>query len=294
MRPLIGRAKGGRSAARPPVVRRSRRFARLRGRRGLVLSAALAVALAAVAGGVFQLHRTGRFEAWTAQLEAGALAASARLGLVVADIEVEGRAMTGREAILRAVGATRGTPILGVSPSQAKAQLEALPWVRSAAVERRLPGTLFIRLVERQPFAFWQRQGKLVLIDRDGVVITDERLDRFPGLIVIVGDEAPHRAAALIDMLATQPDIAGRVVAAVLVGGRRWNLQLDNGIDVELPEDGPEAAWARLAQLEHSSRLLARDVQTVDMRLPDRLVVRVNPEPAKEPARKGRTAAKNT
>lgn len=292
MRPLIGRAKSGRSVAKQPVVRRSRRLVWLRGRRGV--AAGLAAAVAVIGGGLFELHRSGRFDAWTAQIEDHALAVSARLGLSVADVEVEGRAMTSREAILRAVGATRGMPILGVSPSQAKAQLEALPWVRAAAVERRLPDTLHIRLVERQPLAFWQRQGKLVLIDRDGVVITGERLDRFPGLVVIVGDEAPHRAAALIDMLASQPDIAGRVVAAVLVGGRRWNLQLDNGIGVELPEDGPEAAWARLAQLEHSSRLLARDVRTVDMRLPDRLVVRVNPEPAKEPAKKGRPAAKNT
>lgn len=294
MRRLIGRAKGGQGAAKHPTVRRSRRLLRLRGRRGLVISALVVLAAASIAGGIFQLRRSGRLDALAARAADQALALSARLGLVVADIEVEGRAMTARETILRAVGAARGTPILAVSPAQAKAQLEALPWVRAAAVERRLPDTLHIRLVERRPLAFWQRQGKLVLIDRDGVVITSERLERFPGLIVIVGDEAPPRAAALIDMLATQPDLAGRVVAAVLVGGRRWNLQIDNGISVQLPEDGPEAAWARLAQLEHSSRLLARDVQTVDMRLPDRLVVRVNPEPAKEPAKKGRPAAKNT
>jgi cell division protein FtsQ len=297
MRLLIGRRKtsikaGAKALAKTGPARRGRRRIDLRGWRGKALIGACVVLAAGGSG--FLLQRGGLLDALEPKLAQDGISLAAKLGLVVGNIEVDGRAMTTKAAILRAVGATRGTPILGVSPSQAKAQLEALPWVRSAAVERRLPGTLFIRLVERQPFAFWQRQGKLVLIDRDGVVITDERLDRFPGLIVIVGDEAPRRAAALIDMLATQPDIAGRVVAAVLVGGRRWNLQLDNGIDVQLPEDGPEAAWARLAQLEHSSRLLARDVQTVDMRLPDRLVVRVNPEPAKEPAKKGRSAAKNT
>jgi len=259
----------------------------------MVLAAVVVIA-ASGAGAAFELHRIGRLDTIVAEATERALDASARLGLVVDDIEVEGRVMTGRDAILRAIGATRGTPLLAVSPSQAKTQLEALPWVRSAAVERRLPDTLHIRLVERQPLAFWQRQGKLVLIDRDGVVITGDRLERFPGLIVIVGDDAPRRAATLLDMLASQPDLAGRVVAAVLVGGRRWNLQLDNGIGVQLPEDGPEAAWARLAELEHSSRLLARDVQIVDMRLPDRLVVRVTPEPPKEPVKKGRPAAKNT
>jgi cell division protein FtsQ len=291
MRSLIGRGKGAASAPKATAARRLRRLAWLRSRRGKTVAAALAAMVAAGTGLVLELHR---IEAVIAQSEDRAIALAARLGLVVEDIEVEGRAMTGRDAILRALGATRGTPILAVSPSQAKAQLEALPWVRSAAVERRLPDTLHVRLVERQPLAFWQRQGKLVLIDRDGTVITGDRLDRFPGLIVIVGDDAPRRAAALVDMLASQPDLAGRVVAAVLVGGRRWNLQLDNGIGVQLPEDGSEAAWARLAELEHTSRLLARDVQVVDMRLPDRLVVRINPEPPKEPAKKGRPAAKNT
>ncbi len=294
MRRLIGGSTGAAGAAKQPGVRRSRRPFQLRARRGLMISAAVVASAAAIAGGLFELHRGGRLEPVLAQTADYALALSARIGLVVADIEVEGRVMTGRDAILRAVGASRGTPLLAVSPIQAKAQLEALPWVRSAAVERRLPDTLHIRLLERQPLAFWQRQGKLVLIDRDGVVITGERLERFPGLIVVVGDEAPRHAGALLDILASQPDIAGRVVAAVLVGGRRWNLQLDNGIGVQLPEDGPEAAWARLAELEHSSRLLARDVQIVDMRLPDRLVVRVTPEPPKEPVKKGRPAAKNT
>ena len=294
MRSLIGRRTGAANGAKTPAPRRLRRFAWLRGRRGWTVAGVLIATIAGGAAIAFEPHRSDRLETFVAQSEERAIALGARLGLVVEDIEVEGRAMTGRDAILHAIGATRGTPLFAVSPSQAKAQLEALPWVRSAAVERRLPDTLHIRLVERQPLAFWQRQGKLVLIDRDGAVITGDRLERFPGLIVIVGDEAPRRAAALIDMLASQPDLAGRVVAAVLVGGRRWNLQLDNGIGVQLPEDGSDAAWARLAELEHSSRLLARDVQIVDLRLPDRLVVRVNPEPPKEPVKKGRPPAKST
>jgi cell division protein FtsQ len=95
-------------------------------------------------------------------------------------------------------------------------------------------------------------------------------------------------------MVTSEPDLAGRVVAAVRIGGRRWNLRLDNGIDVELPEDGTATAWAKLAQLERTSRLLARDVQVIDLRLPDRLVLRVTPEPPKEPAKKGRQTAKST
>ena len=296
MRRLIGRSNRAdtksASGAKQAVARRSRR--RFPRDRRDVVRLGLALLLLGSAGGGFALYRTGELTTLATLFENRFIAETARLGLAVTDIEVEGRVMSGREPVLRAIGAERGTPILAVSPTQIKAQLEALPWVRSAAVERRLPDTLHIRLIERTPLAFWQRQGKLLLIDRDGTVITGDKLERFPGLIVTVGDDAPTHAASLLAMLAGEPTLAGRVVAAVRVGGRRWDLHLDNGIDVELPEERAEDAWAQLAQLERSSRLLARNVEVVDMRLPDRLVVRVTPEPPKEPVKKGRQPAKST
>jgi cell division protein FtsQ len=221
---------------------------------------------------------------------------TARLGLVVADIKVEGRETTDRDTILAALGARPGTPILAMSPNRAKEQLETLPWVRSAVVERRLPDTLYVRLVERKPLALWQHGGKLELIDREGAVIPVTRLDRFAKLPLVVGPTAASHAAELLDMLASEPDLSSRVTAAIRVGDRRWNLRIDNAIDVLLPADAPAYAWAQLARLERSSAILKRDVQTVDVRLPDRLVVRVNPElPREAPTvKKGRPSAKNT
>src|SRR5204863_6465818 len=218
------------------------------------------------------------------------------LGLTVSDVKVEGRETTDRETILAALGAGPGTPILAMNPRRAKEQLETLPWVRSAVVERRLPDTLYIRLVERKPLAVWQHGGKLELIDREGGVIPVTRLDRFAKLPLVVGDGAARHAAELLDMLATEPDLAARVSAAIRVGDRRWNLRIDNAIDVLLPADAPAGAWAQLARLERSSAILKRDVPTVQVRLPDRLVLRVNPEAPKEAptVKKGRPSAKNT
>ena len=78
-------------------------------------------------------------------------------------------------------------------------------------------------------------------------------------------------------MLAREPQLAARVRAAVWVGDRRWNLQFDNGVAVKLPADSPQVAWSLLAQLEKQQNLLARDLSVIDMRMPDRLVVRLGP-----------------
>jgi cell division protein FtsQ len=230
-------------------------------------------------------------------ISAAALALTGNLGLVVTDIEVEGRKTTDTATVLAALDAHQGTPILAVNPARAKAQLEALPWVRSAAIERRFPDTLYVRLVERRPLAVWQHDGKQELIDRDGTVIPVTDLSRFAKLPTVVGDDqARHGAAQLLDLLANEPDLAARVSAAVLVGERRWNLRIDNAIDVLLPEDDMAGAWSKLADLERTKRLLQRDVQTVDLRLPDRLVMRITDTAPKEAPgpKKSHAPGKNT
>jgi cell division protein FtsQ len=250
--------------------------------RPMALGGAAIIATAGIGGGLW----------WKGdELRERALAATAAGGFAVREIRVEGREKTGKDSILRAVGAERGTPILAVSPAETRARLEKLAWIKTASVERLFPDTLSIRIVERTPLALWQRHGKLHLIDRDGVVITSERLERFPGLLVVVGEDAPDHAGRLIDMLAAEPALQKRVMAAVRVGGRRWNLRFENGIDVQLPETGAAAAWAQLAKVERTTHVLARDVELIDLRLPDRLVVRTAPEPVKEPPKKGK---KNT
>jgi cell division protein FtsQ len=253
-------------------------------------------ALAAAVYCTTQLSRSPLGQSVLHNASIRALDATAALGFRVADIRVEGRETTDREMILDALGAQPGTPILAVDPVRAKQQLESLPWVRSALIERRFPDTLYVRLVERKPMALWQHAGKIELIDRSGAVIPVVHLDRFAKLPLVVGEDAASHAAELLAMLGSEPDLASRVTAAVHVGGRRWNLRIDNTIDVLLPADDPAAAWADLARLQRSSAILKRDVQAIDMRLPDRLVVRVVPEPAKEAptAKKGRPPAKNT
>lgn len=218
------------------------------------------------------------------------------LGLTVSDISVEGRETTDRETILAALDAGPGTPILAVSPTRAKDQLEALPWVRTAVIERRLPGTIYVRLVERKPLALWQHGGKIELIDREGDVIPVVQLGQFASLPMVVGEGAPRHAAELLHLLASEPELAARVTAAIRVGNRRWNLRIDNAIDVLLPADEAANAWSQLARLERSNAILKRDLQSIDIRLPDRLVLRVSPEvPKAAPIpKKGRPPAKNT
>jgi cell division protein FtsQ len=258
------------------VMRRQRR----RLRPALFCLAVLAIGLAA-AGAVRGLGHGASFREQLGNV-------SGRLGLRVTAIEVEGRQKTPEPLVRAALGVHKGDAILTYSLAEARTRLETINWVQSATLERRLPGTIVVKLVERRPFAVWQTEGRFVLIDRDGNVVTDSDVAAFSGqLPLVVGVGAPQAAAALIDVLATQPALQARMTAAVRVGERRWNLRMDNGVDVMLPEGEEKRALARLAELQASHALLDRPLQVVDMRLPDRLVVRPvadKPEPPARPA----------
>jgi len=199
-------------------------------------------------------------------------------GFIVRSVTVSGRSVVKAGDVLAALDIERGDDILSLDLGAARERLMSLSWVQSATVERRLPDSIHVTLVERRPMALWQTEGKMHLVDQNGIAIVGEgaQLALYAKLPLIVGDDAPKFAAELIDLLAREPSIGTRVQAAVRVSKRRWNLKLDNGVEIRLPEEGVEAAFDRLAALERTERLLSRDITVVDMRQADRLVVRLS------------------
>lgn len=213
---------------------------------------------------------------------------SAEQGFTVEDVLVTGRGETKRTALLDVLGVARGAPILAYDFEAAKARVERLPWVLHARIERLLPDTLVVHLIERRPIALWQNAGQFALIDEEGEVITREDLGRFSRLIHVVGADAPDHVGGLLELLGTQPELMAQVKAAVRVGGRRWDLMLQGGVDVRLPEIGAPQALARLADFEQETGVLGREVKVLDLRAPDRVIVRRDGKgaPAKAPQRK--------
>jgi cell division protein FtsQ len=236
-----------------------------------------AVAGASLIYGAVWTWRGGHVAATLEAARDAAVDGLAGVGFRVASVMLEGRERTPRAEIAAAVGLKLGDPIFSFDPESLRRRLLALPWIKDAEVERRPPDSVVVRVFERAPFALWQRHGALALVDRDGVVITREGLERFADLVVIVGDDAPKHAHELFAALAREPDLFKRVRAAVHVGKRRWDVRLDNDIDIRLPEDEPAAAWLRLATLERRFGVLGAGVAVVDMRTADWLVIRPRP-----------------
>ena len=270
------RAAAGKPAGRHPRIRTAwlrslRHRARLLG-----ISGALIVLFAAAG---WWLLQAGNAQRLSAGAEGIFHDATAGIGLTVENVYSVGHRETKPVAILAALGINRGDPIFAFSPEPARERVKALDWVESATIERRLPDTVRVHIVERRPFALWQHNQRIQIVDRSGVVINSRDVPRYGHLPLIVGADAPRHAPALFDTLRSERAVAERVVSAVWIGARRWDLHFDNGLTVSLPETGADAAWRRLVHLLAVYDVREDRITAIDLRLPGRAVVRKAPEP---------------
>lgn len=196
-------------------------------------------------------------------------------GFAVKDVLLEGREQTDAEILLALINVQRGESIFTFNPHQAKAQIEKIGWVQSAHVERRLPDTIYIRLTERKPFALWNNNGELSLIDSRGVEITKLNLHKFQDLLMLRGTGAQDKASEIINALNAHPDLKKNTDHATLVDNRRWNIILNSGQTVKLPEKNLLSAVDHIMLRHSENNILDKKViNEIDARYSGRLIIK--------------------
>ena len=258
-----------RGSDRSPSRRRNTRLLLLQLRKVTLVG----VVLALVGSAVFTAWNNNTFKKVGAWLSAEALTRSANAGFKVKDILVTGRKQVSAEELLASLSIKQGMPIFGFSIVDAEKSISDISWVKDDVISRRLPDTIIVELQEREPVALWQHQKKIFLIDKEGTVLSADNLTAWQQLPLVVGEGAEKNVMPLLDLLQAEPAVARELVSAVRVEERRWNLHLRNGIVVKLPERDVELAISRLAALEKQKNILGRDIATIDLRQPERIMV---------------------
>jgi cell division protein FtsQ len=203
-------------------------------------------------------------------------AAANAAGFRIVSVALAGQHHISREDVLAAAGVTDTTSLLFLDVEQTRERLKSNPWIADATVLKLYPGELQIGIREREAFALWQKDGRVSVIADDGTVLAPYVAPRLIELPLVVGRGAETRAKEFLALLDRYPDLRASVRATVLVGERRWNLRLNNGIDVRLPETDIAPALERLVALDKEKSLITRDIVAIDLRLPDRVTVRLS------------------
>ncbi len=237
-------------------------------------------------------ERGGQLDGVVAQASHAGDWVARSLGLGVSVVTVSGATHMSEPRILAIAGidASRSLPFFDVA--QARAKLEADPLVKQASVRKLYPNQIVIQIVERTPYAVWQKDGDVSAIAADGAPIDEVSDGRYADLPFVVGEGANARVREYVGLLDAMDELKPRVEAGVLVGQRRWNLRLKSGVDVKLPEDNPQAAITDLLSLQRQSRILDKDMLALDFRVPGRVFVRLTEDAVTawaeaHPAKKG-------
>jgi cell division protein FtsQ len=205
-----------------------------------------------------------------------ALARAAGFG--ISRVTISGIAELHESEILAGAGVGPKISLVFLDAAAARRQLEAMPLVSDAAVRKLYPNELTITVAERKPAALWQRHGEVFVVAADGTVIDQMRDQRFLRLPFVVGENANARLKDYVALLEAAGPLRSRIRAGILVSDRHWDLKLDNGVDIRLPERSAAEALQRFAALERERRLSDKDIISVDMRIADRVVLRLTEE----------------
>ncbi|MFN7101954.1 MAG: cell division protein FtsQ/DivIB [Pseudorhizobium sp.] len=214
--------------------------------------------------------------AYGGHTETVAQSVTASAGFAIEDVRVSGNDQTSEIDILQLLGLDGTTSLVALDIEAARKKLSELPWVEYAEVRKVYPKTIEVMLKERQAFGIWQHGTELSLIERDGKIIAPLRDSKFAALPLFVGRDAETAAYTFEQELAGWPELKNRVRAYVRIAGRRWDLHLDNGVVLKLPERNIHKALAVLSRLETEQGILGRDVAAVDLRLDDRTSVQLS------------------
>jgi cell division protein FtsQ len=207
-------------------------------------------------------------------------AAANTAGFKIATLSIAGRKRMSEAEILAAAGIGANTSLLFLDVAATREKLQAKPWIAQATVRKLYPNHLEISIEERHAFALWQQDGKLALIATDGTVLAPVDNQAIPKLPLVVGPGAAAKASDFLALVDRHPVLREQMRAAILIADRRWNLKLKSGLDIRLPETGVEQALDTLVGLDRDKNILSRDLTAIDLRLPDRLTVRLSDEAA--------------
>jgi cell division protein FtsQ len=233
-----------------------------------------------LAAGAYGAVRGGEYDAFIAENGAPADIAAKAFGFAIEAVTINGQIELSEAEVLSVAEISPRSSLLFLDVAKVRERLEKLALVKEASVTKLYPDRLLIEIEERQPFALWQKDGHVNIVASDGTPLDLMRDQRFVHLPLVVGPGANERLGDYLALLEAAGDMKDKIQAGILVSGRHWTLKMTNGIDVYFPEINPVAAMASLVQLQRDSHILEKDVLSLDLRQPGRMIARLTEDSA--------------
>lgn len=219
------------------------------------------------------LNLEGILSKWSNHISDQYYQITKQLGFALEEVSVDGQKYTNNEEIGKKLKFKKHMPIFAISLEHSKSELEKLPWVKNAVVERDLPNSIHVYIEERIPLALGQKDRKLYIIDEEGSIINEKDLASHSSLPIMIGEGAEIYARDLIKMLKKDKELFAKIHAIIRVSERRWNIRFDNDLEVKLPEENMEKAWQKVIKIYQNKQLFLPDISAIDLRVANKIYI---------------------
>ncbi len=152
----------------------------------------------------------------------------------------------------------------------------AMNAVKTAQVRVRQGNVLQIEVEERVPAVLRRGDRGLELLDQSGALVGPAKSRSKHVMLPVIAGEGAHDAVPeALDLYKVTGPLRVRLRGFERMGARRWDVVLDQGQRIMLPEDNPVRALERTIAMDQAIQMLSRDLIVVDLRLPRRPTIRM-------------------
>jgi cell division protein FtsQ len=200
-------------------------------------------------------------------------------GFTINNIQILGIKNIPKETIIKIVNNENKSNILNVNLLNIYNNLRNNDWVEELYIERVLPNTIKISIIEKEAIGIWQYEMSNKLITKNGEIISTANINKFKiDLPIIHGNHANKNANSILKILETNKVLTKNIWSLDYINNRRWNLHFKQGIIVLLPSEGVLRAWNKIIKLQKNYDVLNLGLTELDLRNPNKILGKISVE----------------
>ena len=198
-------------------------------------------------------------------------------GFTINNIQILGIKNIPKETIIKIVNNENKSNILNVNLLNIYNNLRNNDWVKELYIERVLPNTIKISIIEKEAIGIWQYEMSNKLITKNGEIISTANINKFKiDLPIIHGNDANKNANFILKILETNKVLTKNIWSLDYINNRRWNLHFKQGIIVLLPSEGVLRAWNEIIKLQKNYDVLNLGLTELDLRNPNKILGKIS------------------
>ena len=198
-------------------------------------------------------------------------------GFKIKNILISGTHNLSQDYLINIINTQNHINILNVNLHTIYNKIIQNSWVEETYVERILPDTIKIKVLEKKPIAIWQNQNGNKLITVNGDVIYHANINKFKNSFPIIkGEKSKENISSILKILETNKNFAKNIWSLTFINQRRWDLHFNQGLIVRLPSQDVIKAWQKIIKLQTNYNILNLRLTEIDLRNPEQILGRIN------------------